>query len=322
MPLHAFALLHWRLWLSLNCRISSKYPFQHHSSPLCWSCALMLWSRQQILVPQGQELMQVGTCFPKVRRMLLFHAPSILTHSASRAPCSCHSVSSWDRSSNFRALGQRQQGSPGQTWPSWISHVRLVSACPSSSGEWTSAASCLEIRNPIILHQIIDVEMIFVPTSCHSSYHVSLMDRDIGRQRVLFHANHLSSAQLHFGHHSFWTFQSAVLQPDGVHMSTFPQNGNHSWYCRTSILEGAIFHKMSYYKFLLGNPCKAIETFSPLWIFSSGTSGSRWFSLIPLHERIRKRIWCNFSTLTDIVAETAIVSFHALPVVHNVRFWP
>ena len=28
-------------------------------------------------------------------------------HAASRAPCSCHSVSSWDRSSNFGALGLR-----------------------------------------------------------------------------------------------------------------------------------------------------------------------------------------------------------------------
>ena len=44
-------------------------------------------------------------------------------------------------------------------------------------------------------------------------------------------------------------------------MSTFPQTDNHSWSCRTSIMEGATFHKMSYCKFLWGNPCKAIETF-------------------------------------------------------------
>ena len=31
-------------------------------------------------------------------------------------------------------------------------------------------------------------------------------------------------------------------------MSTFPQTSNHSWSCSTSILEGAIFHKMSYCK--------------------------------------------------------------------------
>ena len=39
-------------------------------------------------------------------------------HATSRAPCSCHSVSSWDRSSNFGALGLRWWGSPGQIFPS------------------------------------------------------------------------------------------------------------------------------------------------------------------------------------------------------------
>ena len=39
-------------------------------------------------------------------------------HAASRAPCSCHSVSSWDRSSNFGALGLRWWGSPWQIYPS------------------------------------------------------------------------------------------------------------------------------------------------------------------------------------------------------------
>ena len=39
----------------------------------------------------------------------------------------------------------------------WFPHV-------CTSGEWTSAASCLEIRNPIAMQLIIDVEMTFVPT--------------------------------------------------------------------------------------------------------------------------------------------------------------
>ena len=48
---------------------------------------------------------------------------------------------------------------------------------------------------------------------------------------------------------------------------------------------------------------------------SSGTSGSRWFSLTLLHGRIRRRFWwCNFSTFINIGAENAIVSFHTLPV--------
>ena len=39
-------------------------------------------------------------------------------HAASRAHCSCHSVSSWDRSSNFGAFGLRWWGSPGHIIPS------------------------------------------------------------------------------------------------------------------------------------------------------------------------------------------------------------
>ena len=41
---------------------------------------MTLRSRQQIPFPQVSGLMQAGTYFPKVRRMLLFDAPLILTH--------------------------------------------------------------------------------------------------------------------------------------------------------------------------------------------------------------------------------------------------
>ena len=67
--------------------------------------------------------MQASTFFPKVRRMLLYCSPLIFNTllasfpAASRAPCSCHSVSSWERSSNFGALGLRRWGSPGQRIP-------------------------------------------------------------------------------------------------------------------------------------------------------------------------------------------------------------
>ena len=49
-----------------------------------------------------------------------FHFNTFLAsfHAASRAPCSCHSVSSCDRSSNFGASGLRSWGSPGQIYPS------------------------------------------------------------------------------------------------------------------------------------------------------------------------------------------------------------
>ena len=95
-------------------------------------------------------------------------------------------------------------------------------------------------------------------------------------------------------------------------MSTSPQTDNHSWSCSTSILEGANFYKMSCCKFL---QLILARRHSTTGAFTSGTSGPRWFSLTLLHERILRRIWWwTFPTLIHIVAETAIVSFHTLPV--------
>ena len=50
------------------------------------------------------------------------------SNAASRAPCSCHSVSSRDRSSKFGGLGLRWWGSPGQIIPSegFVSNVRVM----------------------------------------------------------------------------------------------------------------------------------------------------------------------------------------------------
>ena len=106
----------------------------------------------------------------------------------------------------------------------------------------------------------------------------------------------------------------AVHKPGDARKSTFPQICNHSWTCRTSILEDAIFHRMNWCKFLwviLARPSRHSTTET----FSSGTSGSRRISLILLHERTRRRIrLCQFCTLINIVTETTIVPFRTLPV--------
>ena len=124
LPLHASALLNWLLQPSSDFSMSSRFPIQRNSNPFCWSCASTLRSRQQILVPQVQDLMQADTNSPKVRRMQFlcfpFNFRTLLAsfHAASRAHRSCHSVSSWDRSSNFGGLVLRWWGSPGQIIPS------------------------------------------------------------------------------------------------------------------------------------------------------------------------------------------------------------
>ena len=132
-------------------RFRQSIPF----SSFCWSCALTLRSRQQILVPQVYELMQASTYFPKVRRMLFFHAPWIFIHfwpasTMLRGHLALATLSSWERSSNFGALALGSWGSPGQIYPSegfwsrisvwreiaFVNFTRWIgSACLCSSGE-------------------------------------------------------------------------------------------------------------------------------------------------------------------------------------------
>ena len=170
----------------------------------------------------------------------------------------------------------------------------------------TSAAPYPENRKPFVVYSM----------NCTQQVRGLLCDVCHGKQRVspFYHATHTSSTrQLHSCHHSFWTFLSAVHQPGDVNKSTFHQICNHSRTCRTSILEGAIFHRIGANSFevILARPSRHSTTGT----LSSGTSGSRHFSFILLHERIRRWIRpCHFCTFIHIVTETAIVSFRALPV--------
>ena len=165
------------------------------------------------------------------------------------------------------------------------------------------------------------------------SLHVCALPKNrLRRRHVLKHTTQLSCIRfignrssfmpITFLQHSHCTFVIILFGPFArlfINLATciralFPKTSNHSWSCRTSILEGATFHKMSYCKFfkaILAKPSRDPTTGTS----SSGTSGSRCFSLILLHERIRRRIrLCHLATLKNIVAETAIVSFRTLPV--------
>ena len=62
------------------------------------------------LFSEGEKNVALSRSFKFSTRLASFHA-------ASRAPCSCHSVSSSDRSSNFGAMVLRSWGSPGQIYP-------------------------------------------------------------------------------------------------------------------------------------------------------------------------------------------------------------
>ena len=152
-------------------------------------------------------------------------------------------------------------------WPLWVSHVGLVSACLSSSSEytfggfisWNTQPNCraFDDRRPAgprfnswsrFLSGRPDLPWLLsrLTTSCRT---LSCKSFFFNMATALLSSFFLD---LLLGCSSTWRC---------AYEHTFPQNGNHSWSCRTSILEGATFHRTSCCKFLWGNPCKAIDTF-------------------------------------------------------------
>ena len=240
---------------------------------------------------------QAGTNFPKVKRMLLYFLNfSMLLasfHAASRAPCYCHSVSSWDGSSNFGALVLRWWGSLGKSFQAMdfalecmhdvrrllcTQHIGLVSVCLSSS------AKSIRLRRLHILKDAAQLSCTFQHSHCTL---VTIIFRPFARLfinlsmriRALFQK---SASILTLVEHAFWR------------MAFFTE-----WVDASS------------FKVILAWPSRHSTTGTS----SPETSGSRCFSLIQLHERIRRRIrLCPFCTFIYIVTDTTIVSFRRLPV--------
>ena len=94
----------------------------------------------------------------------------------------------------------------------------------------------------------------------------------------------------------------------------FPKSQSIFWLVEQTLWRMPLFTEgsgASSFKVILARPSRHSTTGTS----SSGTSGFRCISLILLHERIRRRIrLCRFCTFIDIVTETAIVSYHTLPV--------
>ena len=238
--------------------------------------------------------MQAGTFF--FRRweegsfVFLFFFNTLLAsfHAASRAHRSCHSVSSWDRSSNFGALGW---GSPGQIIPSDGFCSRMLA--------WRNTAF-------VNFTHRIGFRMSELFRKVDEDFGGSISWKTQPKCRV-FDESYTTGLPVLSGCSSF-------RQPGGVRKSTFPKTCILFLTCRTSTPEDSIFHRSELCKFLWGDPCTAVEPFST-WASASRTSGSRCM----FHTLLRWRSWrrvrlCRFCTLIRIVSETAIVSFWTLPV--------
>ena len=173
--------------------------------------------------------------------------------------------------------------------------VGSVSACLSSSVKSmkTSVAPYPGRRNPIVVCLMSCAQQV---RGARDSWH--------GKQRV---------------YTCFFNMASALLSPFFLNLllgcsstwrwSLFPRSAT-----TLGLLEQAFWRMPLFTEWIGASSFEAILA-RPSKHSTTGTSGSRWFSLILLHERIWRRIrLCHFCTLVNIVTETAIVSFGTLPV--------
>ena len=232
---------------------------------------------------------KVGTNSPKVRRIHL-----AIFHAASQAYRSCLSVSSWDRSSNFGALGLRWWGSPGQIIPSDGFWSRMLAWRNTALVNWTrrSGFNVFELFRKI--------------------------DEDFGGS-ISWNTQPNCCVFLQKSHCNFITIRCRLLA---------------RLFIKLTVCVGALISKFASIFCLVEQALRRMPFFTewsctssfevnlarqsrnfPTWASASRTLGSRCIFHILLRRRSWRRIRrCRFCTLIDIVTETAIVSFWTLPV--------
>ena len=193
----------------------------------------------------------VVSCFS-----LNFRIRLAIFHAASRAYRSCLSVSSWDRSSNFGALGLRWWGSPGQNYSErWflVSNVSMTydGFYELNTSDWLQYVWALPQNR-------------WRPRQLH----------------VLKYATQLSYSFQH-GHCTvvtiiFIPFGRLFINLAMCIRALVPNICIHFLTCGTSTLEDATFHRMEWCNFLWGNPCTGVEPFSHLGF-------CLWDSWFPMH---------------------------------------
>ena len=160
-------------------------------------------------------------------------------HAASRAHRSCHSVSSWDRSPNFEALGLRWWGSPGQIIPSDGFWSRMLAWCTTA----------------------------FVNTSDWFPY-VWALPQNRWRLRRLHILKYATQLSCNF-QHIHCTFVTILFRPF-VRLfinlalrirALFHKSASIFWLVEQAFWRMPFFTEWSGGKFLWGNPCTAVETF-------------------------------------------------------------
>ena len=235
-------------------------------------------------------------------------------HAASRAPCSCHSVSSWNRSSNFGALGLRSWGSSGQIYPTegfwsrilvWraiasVNFTRWIGSRMSvpfrriefgGSMFWNTQPNCLASENWRLDEFRPNFFLIFSSHKFPHSIVTSIWD-GFSLADSLFQHSHSTLVIIRFR-----PFLRLCVNLTMCEWALHPTTATI-----LGLVEQAFWRVPFFTERVIASTSKAIlarpSRHSTARALSSGTSGPRWYSLILLHEKIRRRIWwCNFSTL-------------------------
>ena len=225
-----------------------------------------------------------------------FRMLSASLHTASRAHRSCHSVSSWDRSSyfwsvevyadedrlgkSFRAKDFGLECLHDVRWlfVNWTHRIgfRMFGLLPQN--RW-------RVRRLHILKHATQLPCARWSTSCRSSFQLVITFLTRSPWSIVttidnrFPYTFMPITLLQHSHCTFVTILWNLLLGCSSTWRCAWEHFSPNLHPRTSILEGATFHRMEWCKFHWGNPCTAVEPFSHLG-FASRTPGSRCISLI------------------------------------------
>ena len=222
----------------------------------------------------GRHLFSEGEKNAALLFSLNFRTLLASLHAASRAPCSCHSVSSWDP----------------QTLEHWgyADEVHL--------GKSTTASVNFTRR--------IGFRMSELFRKIDEDFGGSISWNTQPQLSCLFQHSHCTSVTILFRPFA-WLFFNLAMRIRAL----FPKSAIILGLVEQSFWRMPLFTEWigaSSFEVILARPSRHSTTGT----LASGTSGSPRISLILPHERTLRRIrLCRFCTLIDIVTETAIVSF-------------
>ena len=256
--------------------------------------------------------------FSEGRRMLLCLSPLILelfwpasTLLHGHTALAILSLSSWDRSSNFGALGLRWWGSPGQIIPSDWFWSRMSEWRAAAFANWTHRIGfrMLELfQNRWRLRRLQILKYAF-QLSC--IWWVSIQNRSPCSVMLLIplQHSHCTFVTILFRHFARLLFNLAMRI-----RALFTKSASI-----LRLVEQAFWRMPFFTEWIGASSFEVIlagqSRHSSTGTLASGTSGSRRTSLILPRRRVRRRIrLCCSCTLIDIVTETATVSFRTLPV--------